>query len=70
MELFYQYEKRRTWDRGVNMNPDLEKCYDYIRDIIDYLETHASDMRGMELYNTAKELLGDITVDLIDRPGR
>jgi hypothetical protein len=44
------------------MNNDLEKCYDYIRDIIDYLETHVSDMRGMELYNQAIELLAGITV--------
>jgi hypothetical protein len=43
------------------MNNDLERCYDYIRDVIDYLETHASDNRGMELYNEAIELLAGLT---------
>jgi hypothetical protein len=45
------------------MNNDLEHCYDYIRDIIDYLETHASDIRGMNLYNEALDLLSNITVE-------
>jgi hypothetical protein len=49
------------------MNNDLEKCYDYIRDIIDYLETHASDNRGMELYNEAIEILAGITFEPVDR---
>jgi hypothetical protein len=49
------------------MNNDLEKCYDYIRDIIDYLETHASDMKGMELYNEAIELLANLTFMPVDR---
>jgi hypothetical protein len=44
------------------MNNDLEKCYDYIRDVIDYLETHASDMKGMELYNNAINLLANIEI--------
>jgi hypothetical protein len=52
---------------GIKMNNDLEKCYDYIRDIIDYLETHASDMKGMELYNEAIELLAGLTFMPVDR---
>jgi hypothetical protein len=49
------------------MNPDLEKCYDYIRDIIDYLETHVSDIKGMELYNNGVDLLANIMIEPVDR---
>jgi hypothetical protein len=49
------------------MNNDLEKCYDYIRDIIDYLEVHTSDLRGLELYNEAIEILAGITFVPVDR---
>jgi hypothetical protein len=49
------------------MNNDLEKCYDYIRDIIDYLETHASDTKGMELYNQAIEILANLMIEPVDR---
>jgi len=45
---------------------DMNKYYDFIRDTIDYLEVHATDMWGLELYNIAISLLADIQVTPID----